>query len=276
MACLLPRHHLVEGYRHMRMRLDSSPVTLHTAYKARRQANDIPSSAPHTATLPLPDILHHNSSIPYTSIPTHLRAMRISALSLALLAVTLSGSANGKLDGAYNAREAFPQDTLAPSPTMDLIRRQIISSMPSPAPDAPVLSESPLAFFSLSSRHAFGVRARPPAAFWSCQCRRRQDLLFLFFFWCRSSFGADTRWGPCQQTRTVTKSARPNVSRNLRTPLNVRCPAITTVKRAVRVQERVSATRRGRSRCWGGAPRRPQRRTRRPEGRLDVAATGDL
>ena len=169
----------------MRMRLDSSPVTLHTAYKARRQANDIPSSAPHTATLPLPDILHHNSSIPYTSIPTHLRAMRISALSLALLAVTLSGSANGKLDGAYNAREAFPQDTLAPSRTMDLIRRQGFPPLPSSTSDVPLVGEAPLPFFSLCSpRSAFGVRhgARPLAAFWSsCQCCGRQDMSYRVF-----------------------------------------------------------------------------------------------
>ena len=43
MACLLPRHHLVEGYRHIHMRLDGSPFTLHTAYKAHRQATISPA-----------------------------------------------------------------------------------------------------------------------------------------------------------------------------------------------------------------------------------------
>ena len=168
---------------------------------------------PHTSTLPLHYILPHNRSIPYTSIHVHIFAMRIPALSLALLAVALSGSANGKPEAADpptvahrptylaadNAPTAFRQDTLAPSPTMDLIRRQSVSSLPSQAPPLPIASESPLAVFSLSSLRAFGARhcARPLAAFWSFQRRKSAGFcLVLSFFQCRSLSGADTRWGP--------------------------------------------------------------------------------
>ena len=153
---------------------------------------------PHTSTLPLHYILPHNRSIPYTSIHVHILAMRISAFSLALLAVALSGSANGKPEAADpptvahrptylaadNAPTAFRQDTLAPSPTMDLIRRQSVPPLPSSTSDIPAICESPLAFFSLSSLRAFGVRhgAHPLAGFWSCQCRRRQDFVLSFLF----------------------------------------------------------------------------------------------
>ena len=74
MACLLPRHHLVEGYRHIHMRLDGSPVTLPIAYNARRQANDTPSSPPHTWLLSLSPTFYTTTALYPTPAYPHISA----------------------------------------------------------------------------------------------------------------------------------------------------------------------------------------------------------
>ena len=172
---LLSRHRTVGGGPNTHVRLAGFlPLCISTAHPSPR-ANGEPSPTPSHVYSPSPlhlYILHHDRSIPCSSTHVHILAMCIPPLSLALLALALSGSANGKLEAAdpptaahrptYLAPENTPtavrQDTLALSPTMDLIRRQSvssiptpISSLPSPVPPVPLISESPLPLFSLCS-----------------------------------------------------------------------------------------------------------------------------
>ena len=73
---LLPRRDSVGGGPYIHMRLAGGPAPPHIPYMAYLQANDSPSSAPHTATLP-----SAHRAIRYSSVRIHVLAMRIPALA---------------------------------------------------------------------------------------------------------------------------------------------------------------------------------------------------